>query len=93
MEVSAEGVITKMCGKRQTGVFYYVMRLAEHGEIFSLIKHTERFSEKLARTFFRKLIFGKKQFLNSFTGIERLHIKDIVHRDIKVENLLLDSKI
>jgi serine/threonine protein kinase len=38
--------------KRKTNVCYYVMKLAEYGEIFRFIEHTDRFSERLARTLF-----------------------------------------
>jgi hypothetical protein len=38
--------------KRKTPICYYVMKLAEFGELFKFIEHTDKFSEKLARTLF-----------------------------------------
>lgn len=58
------------------------MRLAEYGEIFRFIEHTERFSEQLARNIFSQLV----------DGLHYLHSLGIAHRDIKPENLLVDSK-
>ncbi len=45
-----EPVVEKV--RRVTSVCYYVMKLAEYGELFHFIEHTERFSEALARTLY-----------------------------------------
>jgi serine/threonine protein kinase len=58
------------------------MKLAEYGELFRFIEHTDRFSERFARKLFIQLI----------EGLEYLHVNGIAHRDIKPENLLIDSK-
>lgn len=58
------------------------MKLAEYGELFRFIEHTDRFSERLARTLFEQLI----------EGLNYLHMNGIAHRDIKPENLLIDKK-
>jgi serine/threonine protein kinase len=58
------------------------MKLAEFGELFKFIEHTDRFSERFAKGIFRQLL----------EGLQFLHKNGVVHRDIKPENLLIDSK-
>lgn len=38
--------------KRKTEVCYYVMKLAEYGELYSFVEHTERFDERMSRYIF-----------------------------------------
>lgn len=35
--------------KRKSEVCYYVMKLAEYGELYSFIEHTDRFTEDMTR--------------------------------------------
>lgn len=49
---------------KKTGVCYYVMKLAEYGELYRFVEHTERFSEPLAKSLFIQLIEGL-QYLHS----------------------------
>jgi serine/threonine protein kinase len=58
------------------------MKLAEFGELYSFIEHTERFDEKMSRYILAQLV----------EGIQYLHSHGIVHRDIKPENLLINRK-
>ncbi len=60
-------------------VNYFVMPLAERGELFRLLFVTGRFSEPLARFFLGRLA---KTLLH-------LHGENVAHRDIKTENILL----
>jgi serine/threonine protein kinase len=68
--------------RRKGPICYYVMKLADYGELFKFIEHTDRFSERLARTLYLQLM----------SGLVYLHELGIAHRDIKPENLLLDKK-
>jgi len=58
------------------------MKLAEFGELYSFIEHTDRLNENTVRYLFHQLI----------EGITYLHSHGIVHRDIKPENLLINKK-
>ena len=62
-------------------VDYIVLELAKGGEVFDFIANSGKFSERVARYFF-------KQFLE---GLDHVHMSGHSHRDLKPENLLLDS--
>ncbi|VVB08768.1 unnamed protein product [Arabis nemorensis] len=58
-----------------------VMEYAAGGELFERISNAGRFSEAEARYFFQQLI----------CGVQYLHAMKICHRDLKLENILLDG--
>eukprot|EP00475_Leptophrys_vorax_P009566 TRINITY_DN16338_c0_g2_i1.p1 TRINITY_DN16338_c0_g2~~TRINITY_DN16338_c0_g2_i1.p1 ORF type:complete len:256 (-),score=69.34 TRINITY_DN16338_c0_g2_i1:932-1699(-) len=58
-----------------------VMELAAGGELFDYVQNCSGFSEAIARTYFRQLI----------SAIEGCHARGVVHRDVKLENLLIDG--
>jgi len=60
---------------------YLVLHLCQAGDLFELVCNSGRLNEKLAA----KITF---QIL---TAIKYLHHRKIVHRDLKLENFLLDS--
>ena len=61
--------------------FYFVMELAEGGELFDMIINSHRFSEVTARKYFQQLL----------SALQYCHGRDVIHRDLKAENLLLSS--
>ncbi|KAK9704130.1 serine/threonine protein kinase, variant 2 [Basidiobolus ranarum] len=61
---------------------YIILELVDGGELFDLIQKKQRFSEPEARFIFYQL----------FQAIKYLHDRGITHRDMKPENILLDSK-
>lgn len=60
----------------------FVMEYLEGGELFELVREKRRLSEPLARIYFKQLI----------EAIGYCHRKKLIHRDLKLENILLVSK-
>lgn len=58
------------------------LEYAKYGEMSDFIECTGRFSEKEARFYFHQLI----------SALEYMRVKGYSHRDIKLENLLLDKE-
>ena len=59
---------------------FLVMDMADGGDLLDYIKTNGAISENEARSFFRQLVVAS----------EYLHSMDVVHRDLKCENILLD---
>jgi serine/threonine-protein kinase SRK2 len=56
------------------------MEYVSGGELFNYVQQHRSFNEAQARYFFQHLI----------SGVEYLHVMRVVHRDLKLENLLVD---
>ncbi|CAF2816898.1 unnamed protein product [Rotaria sp. Silwood2] len=63
-------------------LIYLVTEYAANGELLDLLIREKRLSEPKAKEKFRQLVLA----------VEYIHSKNIVHRDLKAENLLLDSR-
>ncbi|XP_075042252.1 MAP/microtubule affinity-regulating kinase 4 isoform X2 [Mixophyes fleayi] len=61
---------------------YLIMEYASGGEVFDYLVSHGRMKEKEARAKFRQIV----------SAVHYCHQKNIVHRDLKAENLLLDSE-
>ena len=64
------------------GHTYLIMELAKGGELFAKLCEIGRFTEDEARFYWQQLL----------QGVLYCHRKDLCHRDLKLENLLLDEK-
>ena len=62
------------------GYILIAMEYINGGNLFSFVKERRKLSEKTAKFLFRQIILG----------IKHIHSKKIVHRDIKLENILID---
>ena len=60
--------------------FLIIMEYINGGNLFNFVKKRRKLSEKTAKFLFRQIILG----------IQYMHNKNIVHRDIKLENILID---
>ena len=65
-----------------TSNFYIVLELCSGGDLFERVLEVKRFSENQAAEIMSQIL----------SGLSYLHAKKIVHRDIKLENLLLENK-
>lgn len=72
--------------KKESGevkdVFYMALELCSGGELFDFIAQTGRFTEPVARYYFKQMI----------EGLDYMHAKGVSHRDIKPENVLLNDE-
>lgn len=82
VEYNWKGVLEKSSGSTKE-VLYCVLELAPGGDLFDYIFTVGRgLPEPIARYYFHKLI----------DAIQYLHENNVVHRDLKLENLLLDNE-
>ena len=62
--------------------YLFVMELCAGGDLLSFVRKRRKLNETLAKYLFKQII----------EGIGYIHSKNILHRDIKLENILLDDK-
>jgi len=60
---------------------YMIVEYASSGELFHKILNEGKFSEAVAKTYFAQII----------TAISHMHARNIIHRDIKAENVFLNA--
>lgn len=58
------------------------MELCQGGDLLQYVKRRKKLEEPIAKYLFRQII----------VGLGYLHKKNIIHRDIKLENILIDNE-
>lgn len=61
--------------------YLFVMGLCAGGDLLSYVRKRRKLSENVAKCLFKQIT----------EGIAYIHAKNIVHRDIKLDNILLDN--
>ena len=64
------------------GYLYFVLEFCQGGELFYHISKRGRFDEETAKFYFSEVLLG----------LEYLHNRNILYRDLKLENILLDEE-
>ncbi|KAF7731754.1 camp-dependent protein kinase catalytic subunit [Apophysomyces ossiformis] len=83
LESVAHPFLVNMWGTFQDSVnLYMVMDYVPGGELFSVLRRSHRFPDHVAKFYAAEVILA----------IEYLHSKDMIYRDLKPENLLLDAQ-
>ena len=62
-------------------VYYIVMEYLPNGVLLDIITKADRFTEPIARTYFKQILTAMKSF----------HDNGLAHRDLKPENLMIDQ--
>ena len=80
-EISNNGTYIKKNGTVKFGVPFARLELITNGEMYDYIDQTGPLSEEIARFYFWQL----------YCAIKHCHDKGFAHRDLKLENILLDD--
>ncbi|GAA5831550.1 hypothetical protein JCM11251_000745 [Rhodosporidiobolus azoricus] len=73
-------VVNLFCTFQDESNLYLLLEYVQGGELFSHLRRAGRFSADVARFFAANLVLA----------LENLHRQDIIYRDLKPENLLID---
>ena len=72
----------RFCTFQDDRNLYMLLEYVIGGELFSHLRKAGRFTNDMTRFYAAEIVLA----------IEYLHSKDIIYRDLKPENLLLDSR-
>jgi len=81
-ELNHPFILTYHCTMQDTKQIYFVLELLLGGEMFKILRARERFDEDTTRFYAASVVLAFSQ----------IHAKKIAYRDLKPENLVLDSR-
>ena len=81
IEIKLDGKKFKKSSNLPKNCHYMVLEYAIKGELYEYIKLNSGLHHKIARYLFRQMI----------NGLETIHLNNICHRDIKLDNFLFDE--
>jgi protein kinase A len=82
MEISHPFIVNMLCSFQDDKKLYLVLEFVIGGEMFTHLRSAGRFPNDVAKFYHAELVLA----------FDYLHSKDIIYRDLKPENLLLDVK-
>jgi len=82
LDFSDHGKIISSKDNTEKQVIYMVLELVPNGELFDYVQLTGKFSAPICRLYFKELC----------DVVGYLHSNNICHRDLKLENLMLDGQ-
>lgn len=77
------GTVVKPSGQRVNNLVYLLMEHVSNGTLFSLCEKNGEMGENAGRFFLRQML----------DVVKYMHDRNIVHRDIKLENILLTENL
>lgn len=80
VEYGDKGKVVKPSGKELTGLVYIVLEFVQGGLLFDICQLLGGLGEDGARFFYKQML----------SAMEYMQTKDITHRDLKLENILID---
>lgn len=83
VEYGSDGLVLKPSGRKIENLVYIVMQHVKGGMFFDICEQMGAMGEQAGRFFMNQMI----------DSIDYMHRKGVVHRDLKLENILIDKKL
>lgn len=81
IDYNLQGELVRSHKKKDRKISYMVLEYAENGELFKYLKKSRGFPLNISKYYFKQILLG----------VSKIHSDGIFHRDLKLENILLDK--